>query len=89
MTRCSLKEVREGMGPKVTVWGGIPSVALLPSSMPDDVFEKYLHEVFTELGSGERLILGVSDMVPPDADLARLDRIKEKAAAFGPVRPVI
>ncbi|MSU69479.1 MAG: hypothetical protein EXS39_01620 [Opitutaceae bacterium] len=50
-------------------------------------FEAYLDRTFGELGSGERLIFGVSDMVPPDADLARLERIKERVAAFGPVRP--
>jgi hypothetical protein len=87
MTRCTLKEVRDGMGPNVTVWGGIPSVALLDDSMPGAAFEAYLDTVFAELGTGERLIFGVSDMVPPDANLSRLERIKERIAAFGPVRP--
>jgi hypothetical protein len=36
MTKCTLKEIREGMGDNITVWGGIPSIALLPSSMNDD-----------------------------------------------------
>ncbi len=87
MTSSTLQEVRQGMGPRITVWGGIPSVALLQDQMTDRVFEKYLDEVFANLGTGERLILGVSDNVPPDADLKRLDRIKERIEAFGPVRP--
>jgi hypothetical protein len=87
MTRCSLKEVREGMGGKVTVWGGLCSIAFLKNSMSDAVFEAYLDQTFGELGTGERLILGVSDMVPPDADLKRLERIKERVRAFGAVRP--
>ena len=87
MTRCSLREVRNGMGPQITVWGGIPSVALLKEQMDDRVFEKYLDDLFAELGTGERLILGVSDNVPPDADLELLDRIKERVEAFGPVHP--
>jgi hypothetical protein len=87
MTRCSLQEVRQGLGPRMTVWGGIPSVALLPEYMDDRAFEKYLDEMLAGLGTGERLILGVSDNVPPDADLQRLDRIKARIAAFGPVRP--
>jgi hypothetical protein len=87
MTRCSLREVRNGMGPQVTVWGGIPSVALLPDQMDDRAFGKYLDDLFAELGTGERLILGVSDNVPPEADLKRLDRIKERIEAFGPVQP--
>ncbi|MCC7261081.1 MAG: hypothetical protein IT369_01035, partial [Candidatus Latescibacteria bacterium] len=44
-------------------------------------------QVFGELGTGERLILGVSDNVPPAASLARLARIKERVEAWGPVRP--
>jgi hypothetical protein len=31
--------------------------------------------------------LGVSDNVPPDADIDRLARITDRVAAFGPVRP--
>jgi len=85
MTQCTLAEIRKGMGPKVTVWGGIPSVALLDDSMTEAAFEKYLDDMFSSLGKGERLILGVSDNVPPRANLARLERIKERVEAFGPV----
>jgi hypothetical protein len=87
MTRCSLREVRQGLGSRITVWGGIPSVALLPDIMDDRAFEKYLDDLFAGLGTGERLILGVSDNVPPDADLSRIDRITERIRVFGPVRP--
>ena len=87
MTRLSLAEIRAGMGPRVTVWGGIPSVALLPDSMSDAAFAAYLDELFAGLGTGERLILGVSDNVPPDADLERMARIAERIDAFGPVHP--
>ena len=87
MTNCTLAELRSGMGPQITVWGGIPAVALLDNSMDDAAFEAYLDELFANLGAGERLILGVSDNVPPDANLARLERVKERVEAFGPVRP--
>ncbi len=89
MTRCTLREVREGMGSDITVWGGIPSVALLQEQMNDEAFEFYLDELFAEIGTGERLILGVSDNVPPDADLDRVDRITERIEAFGPVHPLV
>ncbi len=85
MTRCSLRTLRDGFGNGTTVWGGIPSVALLSDSMADDTFEAYLEGLFSEFGGAERLILGVSDNVPPDADLDRLVRISERTAAFGPV----
>ncbi len=87
MTRCGLAQLRDALAPHAAVWGGIPSVALLPESMNDGEFEAYLDELFDDLGSGERVILGVSDNVPPDADLARLQRIGERVEDFGAVTP--
>ncbi len=83
----TLAELRRGMGDRTVVWGGIPSVALLDDSMSDEQFETYLDAVFADLGTGERLILGVSDNVPPAANLDRIARITERVATFGPVRP--
>ena len=89
MTRCTLKQVRDGMGSKVTIWGGLCSVAFLKDSMDDPDFKAYLDQTFSDIGDGRRLILGVSDNVPPDADLARFEQIKERIRDFGPVkRPV-
>ena len=85
MTQCTLAQLRAGFGPKTTVWGGIPSVVLLDSQMSDQAFDAYLDAMFGALGTGERLILGVSDNVPPDANLARMEEIKRRIAAFGPV----
>lgn len=87
MTRCTLKELRTGMGTRTTIWGGLPSIAFLTSSMDAAGFEDYLDRVFAELGSAERLIFGVSDNVPPDADMARLERVKQRIQSFGPVTP--
>jgi len=85
MTKRSLAELRAGMGEKTTVWGGIAAVSLLDDSMGDAAFERYLDATFDELGSGKRLILGVSDNVPVDANLDRIDRITERVREFGPV----
>ncbi|MFT5090177.1 MAG: hypothetical protein ACI8PG_004554 [Planctomycetota bacterium] len=81
MTQCTLAEVRKGMGENVTVWGGIPSVALLTDAMDDAAFTAYIDEIFAEIGDRSRLILGVSDNVPPDADMERLRYIGERCAA--------
>ena len=86
MTRCTLKELREGMGPGITIWGGLCSCAFLRDSMDDAAFKAYLDKTFSELGDARRLILGVSDNVPPDADLNRLTRVKDRIREFGPVR---
>ena len=87
MTQLTLAEIRRGMGHQTTVWGGIPSVALLDNSMDDATFEGYMDELFGSLGAGDQLILGVSDNVPPDANLARLESIKGRIEDFGPVHP--
>ena len=87
MTQCTLSEIQRGMGPKTTVWGGIPSIALLDESMDNTTFEAYIDDLFGSLGAGDHLILGVADNVPPDANLARLEHIKERIETFGPVQP--
>ncbi len=87
MTKRSLADLRLGMGPTTTVFGGIPAVALLDNSMSNKGFERHMAKVFAELGSGKRLILGVSDNVPVDASLDRLERITEMVRVFGPVVP--
>jgi len=87
MTRCSLKELRAGMGPATTIWGGLPATAFLPSCMDDSSFEDYMGNIFADLGSGERLVFGISDNVPPDADMARMQRVKQLIQHFGPITP--
>jgi hypothetical protein len=77
------------MGNGTTIWGGIPSVTMLETSMGDSEFDAYLDNLFDSLGAGERLILGVADNVPPDANLTRLEKIKDRITAFGPVNPEI
>ena len=83
MTRLTLRQMREGLGPNRAVWGGIPSIALVPEAMADDAFEAFLDELPEQVGSGRRLILSVSDMVPPDADLGRLEQIGDRIKALG------
>ncbi|HRW11215.1 MAG TPA: uroporphyrinogen decarboxylase family protein [Caldilineaceae bacterium] len=87
MTKLTLAQVRAGLGRDITVFGGIPSVALLDDAMADAVFVAYLDELFGALGKGDHLILGVADNVPPNANLDRLAEIKRRIVAFGPVQP--
>ena len=87
MTECTLAEIRAALGSDTTVWGGIPSVALIPEAMAATTFEAYLDDLFGALGKGDHLILGVADNVPPDADLSRMERIKDRVREFGPVDP--
>ena len=86
MTRLPLKEYREKFGDKITIWGGIPSIALLEGSFTQYEFEKYINDTLETIGDGRHIILGIADTTPPDADLDRILYIKKKAEEFGPVR---
>ena len=85
MTKLTFKQVRDHFGGHITIMGGIPSVCLLRNSMSDDDFEAYIDRFFSELGSGDHLILGVSDTTPPGAAFERIEQIGERVRAFGPV----
>ena len=86
MTKLTFKEVRDCFRGRITIMGGIPSICLLRNTMSDRDFEAYLDEFFSSLGSGDRLILGISDTTPPVAEFERLKIIGERVRAFGPVR---
>ena len=88
MTKLTLKQVREHFEGKISVIGGIPSVALLKDSFSDLEFEAYLDQLFSSLGTGEHLILGIADTTPPAAEFERLKTIARYVEEFGPVNPV-
>jgi len=85
MTKLTFKQVRTHFSGQITIMGGIPSVCLLKNSMSDNDFEAYLDRFFSELGSGDHLILGISDTTPPGAAFERIEKIGERVQAFGPV----
>jgi uroporphyrinogen-III decarboxylase len=83
MVECSLTAMRRAFGGRITIFGGVPSVALLEESMTEEEFEAHLRGLFAEIAPGDRFILGVSDMVPPDAKWDRLVRIARMVEARG------
>jgi hypothetical protein len=85
MTSLGFREVRKAFGERVTIMGGIPSVALLPDSMPDSAFGEFLDSFFEDVRDGRRLVLGISDTTPPGANFERLREITRRVEAFGPV----
>ena len=89
MTKVTITEVKKAFKGKVTIFGGIPSVALLEESMPDAEFESFMKNLFSEIAPGDRFILGVSDTTPPDAKFERLIRINEMVQEWGklPMEP--
>ncbi|MDP6153551.1 MAG: hypothetical protein QF785_09260 [Phycisphaeraceae bacterium] len=87
MSSFTLAQIRQGLGPARTVWGGVPCVVLLDDVTDERGFEQHMDRLFAELGAADHLILGVSDNVPPDVNMSRLHRIKDWIEAFGPVSP--
>lgn len=83
MTKVTMSEVKKAFKGKVTIFGGIPSVALLEESMSNEEFEGFMKNLFKEITPGDRFILGVSDTTPPDAKFERLLRITEMVQDWG------
>jgi len=83
MTKVTISEVKKACKGKVTIFGGVPSVALLEESMSDGEFERFMKNLFREIAPGGRFILGISDTTPPDAKFERLLRITEMVQKWG------
>lgn len=86
MTKVSLKETREVFGDKMTIWGGIPAIAMLKNCMSDKEFCHLVDDTLETIGRGDHIILSVADTLPPAADFERLLYLKKKAEEFGPVK---
>ena len=70
----SLAEAREVVGPGLTLWGGIPQ-DFLSQTHEWDKFESTVMHATQEAQGNSRMILGVADRVPVNAELARLEAI--------------
>ncbi len=80
---------------KLTILGGIPQSLLSPATATEEEFQGYLDHFFRAVAPGARIIVGVADTTPPNADFDRLCRLGErvrkegslplKAGGFNPV----
>ena len=84
MTRLTLADVREAFGGRITIMGGVPSVALLPEAMDEADFESFCDDLFAQVGDGRKLILGIYDTTPPAADFSRIERLAERVEQLRP-----
>ncbi|MFH1378094.1 MAG: uroporphyrinogen decarboxylase family protein [Planctomycetota bacterium] len=78
MTSLTYREHHVAFKDRITILGGIPSIALLNEVFSDAQFDSFLDGFFDELGDGRRAILGISDTTPPGADLERILHIKRR-----------
>ena len=86
MTSLTFKEHREQFDEKILIYGAIPSILFLPSSVSDYDFRKMIDDTLIDIGSGRKIILSIADTAPPDADFDRIRVFIEKVKQFGPVR---
>lgn len=86
MTSLSLKEIMSRLEDRITIWGGIPSIAVLEESMSDYEFEAYLDKLLSNIGDGKHIIFSIADTTPPGAKFERIKLIAEKIREFGSVK---
>jgi hypothetical protein len=86
MTKLSLRSIKDVLGSRITIMGGIPSICLLKDAVSDTDFEAFMESFFKSIGNGSRLIAGIADTTPPDADFKRIERIRDLIEEFGPVK---
>ena len=80
MTRLSLRYAIEHL-PGVTIWGGIPSIAVVESAMNDADFDRLLDDAISLARGRSRLILSIADTMPADGSFERMLRITKRVQA--------
>ncbi|MDL2236389.1 hypothetical protein LJC56_00935 [Christensenellaceae bacterium OttesenSCG-928-K19] len=83
MTKCSISDIRAGVGPDITIFGGVASNALLQSSMGEAEFDAYMADLLQEVAGDKRFILGIADTTPKDADFSRIEKISQLVGKKG------
>jgi hypothetical protein len=78
----TLVEARAATGPAFTLWGGIAQDYLV-AERSEEEFEAAAREALGQARGDPRVILGVADRVPADAQWDRLCRLSEMAAEAG------
>ncbi len=75
MTGTTTAQARAAYGPKVIIWGGIPSAILVPDLHTEEEFEAHMEETFRAIAPGKNFILGIGDNTMPQASLERVKRV--------------
>ncbi len=76
MTKLTLAEAIEQL-PGVTIWGGIPAVAVCDSSMGEAEFNCLIEEAVDLARGQSHIILSIADTTPATANFQRVMRITE------------
>ncbi|MCC6445157.1 MAG: hypothetical protein IT210_17070 [Armatimonadetes bacterium] len=77
-----LSEWRDRAGPDLILWGGLPGAYFSPI-YPESVLREMTMACLRLCRADRRFVLGVSDQVPPDADLRRVAMVSELVEQYG------
>ncbi len=76
MTKVTLAQAIDAL-PGITIWGGIPSVALLEESVHEADFRRLVEEAVALARGKSHLILGIADTTPAGAKWERIEYISD------------
>jgi hypothetical protein len=85
MVSVTLDEMLERLGDKIVVWGGIPSIVLVPEVVSYEKFSDYLDYYFKTLEKYKgksRVMVGIADNVVAEADIDRVEQVSEMVDKF-------
>ncbi len=71
----TLTDIKEALGDNMVLIDGIPYIYFLPSMVSTDKFKEFVYEIIRLFG--DRLILGISDELPPGGDIDRVRLVSE------------
>lgn len=74
--------IRDEAGDCLVLWGGAPGAIFSPI-YPEKVFRERILEWLALRHRSPRLVLGAADQIPPDADLDRVQRVREIVEEHG------
>ena len=76
MVKCRFEDAYEAWKGRITIWGGIPS-NILTDAIREEDFRGYVDRLVATVVREKRFILGVGDVVMPEAIWSRLEYISE------------
>ncbi|MCX8161865.1 MAG: uroporphyrinogen decarboxylase family protein [Candidatus Bathyarchaeota archaeon] len=71
----TLEDVAKGLGDEMIILDGIPYIYFIPEAVNLEKFDEFVEKIISMFKG--RLILGISDELPPPADISRVQRIPE------------
>ena len=83
MMRVKIEEYYQQWGDKVTIFGGIPQSLLSEETASEEEFQSYIDHFLKAVAPGRRIIVGVADTTPPNADFFRLRRLGDRVQNEG------